>query len=451
MNNITHYLTKTGLYIFYGLLAYMSFHIFISTIIGANLGFLELAKVLKDVVLVVGFLSVLIVSVQQKWFKGWIKSPLVILIGLYGLLTLVVALWRPVDADAEILGVVYNTRFLVFFLYGWLLTKLVDVKVLRTQAIKITLIAGFMVVAFGVFQYLLLPNDALVKLGFTRENGVLPAFFIDDKPDLERVMSTLRDPNSLGAYLLIIGSLLTATWLNLKKKVKPALFGSYAIILALCMFFTFSRSAWLSAVITSILFVWLWLSKGKTKAVLQKVNKTYILVGFGVVAGLMIGLAASWNSYFVQNVIFHADEATVLEDPNELRLRFLNESIQEVADNPLGTGPGSVGVVSSKNDLDTGRLTENYYLQIAGEVGILGLLLFVAIALLVLAKLYGTYKTSKTDSLIAVSLIASFVGISFSGLLNHIWINETVAYVWWGLAALYLTDSRAGKNRTKLT
>jgi putative inorganic carbon (HCO3(-)) transporter len=255
-------------------------------------------------------------------------------------------------------------------------------------------------------------------------------------------MSTLRDPNSLGAYLLIIGSLLAATWLNLKKKAKPVLFGSYAILLVLCLFFTFSRSGWLSAVITSILFVWLWLSKGKTKAVLQKINKTYILVGFGVVAGLIIGLAASWNSYFVQNVIFHADEATILEDPNELRLRFLNESIQEVLDEPLGTGPGSVGVVSSKNNLSTGRLTENYYLQIAGEVGIIGLLLFVAIALLVLAKLYGTYKTLKPDSIIAAALIASFIGISFSGLLNHIWINETVAYVWWGLAGLFVLKTK---------
>jgi putative inorganic carbon (HCO3(-)) transporter len=442
MSNITHYLTKTSLYIFYGLLAYMPFHIFISTVLGANLGFLELAKVLKDVVLVVGFLSVLAVSVRQKWFIAWLSSPLVILIGLYGLLTLAIALWRPVDTDAEILGVVYNTRFLVFFLYGWLLTKLIDVKILRTQAVKITLIAGFVVVAFGVFQYLLLPNDALVKLGFTRQNGVLPAFFIDDKPDLERVMSTLRDPNSLGAYLLIIGGLLAATWLNLKKKVKPMLFGSYAILLVLCLFFTFSRSGWLSAVITTAVFTWLWLSKGKTKAVLQKVNKTYILVGFGVIDGLMIGLAASWNSYFVQNVIFHADEATVLEDPNELRLRFFNESIQEVVDNPLGTGPGSVGVVSSKNDLDAGRLTENYYLQIAGEVGIFGLLLFAAIALLVLVKLYGTYKIPKPDSRIAAALIASFVGISFSGLLNHIWINETVAYVWWGLAGLFVLKTK---------
>jgi putative inorganic carbon (HCO3(-)) transporter len=442
MNKITSYLTKASLYIFYGMLAYMPFHIFLSTIIGANLGFLELAKVLKDVVLLAGFLCVLAVSLRQKWFKSWLTSPLVILTGLYGLLTLVVALWRPVDADAEILGVVYNTRFLLFFLYGWLLTKLVDAKSLRTQAIKITLVAGFIVAAFGVFQYLLLPNDALVRLGFTRANGVLPAFFIDDKPDLERVMSTLRDPNSLGAYLLIIGSLLAATWLNLKKKVKPMLFGSYAILLVLCLFFTFSRSGWLSAVITTAVFTWLWLSKGKTKTVLQKVNKTYILVGFGVVAGLMIGLAASWNSYFVQNVIFHADEATVLEDPNELRLRFLNESIQEVVDNPLGTGPGSVGVVSSKNDLDAGRLTENYYLQIAGEVGIVGLLLFMAIALLVLVKLYGAYQTNKKDGLIAAALIASFVGISFGGLLNHIWINETVAYVWWGLAGLLVLKTK---------
>lgn len=204
--------------IFVGLLAYAPLHIFISTTIGANLGGLALLKILKDVVALFGFCLVLGASLRQAWFKPWLKRPVVLLIAGYGLLTVLLAIARPTDQDAELLGVTYNLRFLIFFLYGWLLTQRLSAKELIHTCVKAVLWSAGVVVAFGLIQYWLLPSDALTRLGFTRANGVFPAFFIDNKPNLERVMSTVRDPNSLGSYLIIISALLAANLASVKKQ-----------------------------------------------------------------------------------------------------------------------------------------------------------------------------------------------------------------------------------------
>ncbi|MCA9343043.1 hypothetical protein KC950_03480, partial [Candidatus Saccharibacteria bacterium] len=173
-DNISSQLKNTSLYIFYGLLAYMPLHIFISTILGVQLGFLDFAKVFKDTLLFFGFGVIFLTSIKEPWFNKWLKNPLVLFISAYALTTLITALLKMTDQDAETLGIVYNLRFLLFFLYGWLFVKILKEKKLKEIATKIVLSVGVLVVTFGLFQYFILPNDALTNLGFVRENGVLP-------------------------------------------------------------------------------------------------------------------------------------------------------------------------------------------------------------------------------------------------------------------------------------
>lgn len=415
--------------IFLGLLAYMPFHILLSTWIGSGLNILEFMKVAKDGILVVGFLAALAASIRQPWFKTLLKDKLVQLILAFAALNVLLALFRPTDQDAEVLGVVYNTRFLLFFLYAVLLSKLFDAHQLKRQALKIVLAAGVAVLFFGVLQYTVLPDDALTNIGYERSNGVLPAFFIDDKPDLERAMSTLRDPNSLGSYIIIIGSLTLVYYLRSKNiELKKTLAWLFALSL-LGLWFTFSRSAWLGfalAVATVILLSY------RHKLSAGQLKKLIIggVIGVVMLAALFYPLR---NTYFVQNVVFHADEATVLEDPNQLRLRFWQESVQDVTERPLGHGPGTAGLTSIHNDEQGTILTENYYLQVAHETGVIGLTLFIGILALVGARLYAL-----RDNPAVLGLLAAFAGLLLTNFLVHVWSNEAVAYTWWGLAGILL-------------
>ena len=388
-------------------------------------------KVAKDIVVVIGVVAALIAYIgtrKPSALRKLLSDRLLQLIVVYASLTMLLALIKPTDSDAEVLGVVFNLRFFIFFVYGILLTGLVDVRRLRHQALMAVLASGLITLVFGVFQYLALPNNALTHVGYSRANGVLPAFFIDDKPDLERIMSTQRDPNSFGSYVLILLAIALVLWVT-KPKLRCFAGGVMGLSL-LCLWFTFSRSAWIGAAITIAVAAVLTHTERLRKALSYR---RILLVASAV---LLIVAAVGYmarDSYIVQNVVFHADQSTTLEDPNQLRVRFYRESVENISAHPLGTGPGTSGLASIRNNVQGTRLNENYYLQIATEVGVVGLALFLAILALAARRLYAAHLQGDW---LATALLASFAGLAFTNLLVHIWATEAVAYTWWGFAAI---------------
>lgn len=411
-------LAKASLWIFMGLLAYMPLHIFLSTWFGTTFKVLEFAKIAKDIVLILGFILVLISAVSKKWLVSLKKDHLAWVIGLYTLLTVLMALVLPNDQDAEILGVVYNLRFLVYFIYGVLLTRLYKSEWLQKNAIRVVLGVALIVMTFGFIQYLWLPSDALTKFGYSRENGVLPAFFIDDKPDLERIMSTIRDPNSLGSYLIIIFSLSLTFLVNTKNQELKKIYTGLLSLSLICLWFTFSRSAWIGAVASLVVVIFLIRSKGKK----FRISPKLALVVFAAGLILLSSVVVAKDSYFVKNVILHADESTTLEDPNQLRVRFWRESIESGIKKPLGYGPGTAGLASIRNEIQGTILNENYYFQLLHEVGIVGLVLFIAILVIISFKLF---ELSMSNNLISIALLASLLGLILTNFLVHIWSK------WW--------------------
>jgi O-antigen ligase len=423
-----------SVWIWLGLLAYMPLHILLSTWVGSSFDILPLTKAAKDVVLLVGFLLALLANLvsKNKAWKHIFRDRLVQLIVAYGLLNLILVLIRPTDADSELLGLVYNTRFFIMFLYGLLLMQLTNAQKLRKQTVITVMGVALPVLIFGIVQYIVLPDSALTHVGYSRANGVLPAFFIDDKPDLERVMSTIRDPNSFGSYLIIIGALSLGL---LSKKPKPKkLFTFYFLLSIVCLWFTFSRSAWLGFGLMVIAYVWLQ-HKQQISALLRRYKVQVAIFAMLLIPAVYLALTSTalQNSYFVQNVVFHADQSTTLEDPNELRIRFWQESVSGILQEPLGSGPGTAGLASIRNNVQGTELNENYYLQVGSEVGLLGLLLFMAILALTGLRLY---RQASTGDVLARVLLASFFGLALTNFLVHIWSNEAVALTWWALAGV---------------
>lgn len=205
-------------------------------------------------------------------------------------------------------------------------------------------------------------------------------------------------------------------------------------------FLTFSRSAWIGLVLAALsIFIF---SHHKDKLV-SFVKKYALLIG-AILIIILLGLWVVRDTYLLKNVVFHADEKTTLEDPNELRVRFFKESVAAIIDQPLGHGPGTAGIVSLRNDIQGKTLNENYYLQVAYEVGVLGLLLFLLILIYIFRHLLGM-----NNNTYAIALLASFIGLAFTNLLVHVWSNEAVAYTAWGLAGIIFSFSGKTKQAIK--
>lgn len=416
------YIKRIPLYIFLGVLAYIPYHVFLSTWLGSSFGILGSMKVLKDVLVAIGFLLLVFMNGKNKTTIFIKSNTLVQLIGLYAVLTIVIAVFRPTDPDAEVLGVVLNLRYLLFFIYGALLEQEYGERLVKI-ATKIVLIASIPVVILGLLQVAVLPNNLLTHFGYSITNGTNPAYFVSQDRYYERANSTLKDPNSLGAYLLIILSLITFRLLQGSKRK-----GYLALLVGatLCLFLTYSRSAWIGAVLSmgavcySNLGIRRWLGERKMIMVVS-IALMFMLAGI---------VAMNWQKSFSQGALVHAGGGP--QSSNSLRLHAWSDAASKIASYPFGYGPGTAGPASMKNNIQGPVITENYYLQLVIEIGIVGLILFVVINIIVA---YGLFNTSK-DHQLASALFGSFIGITVANLFLHVWSNEAVAYTWWGLAGL---------------
>ncbi len=421
MDTFKKYLYWTALALF----IYMPFHIFLSQWLSTYTNGLDAWKIGKDVVtalLVAALVGTVLLT--RKYTK-----PYLVLLGfaaVYFLLHIVLWFGTNQPNDTGLLATVYNNRLIWYVLIGYSLAILAPKLAKPRRLVEIFLIISTVVAVLGIVQRFL-PADFLTNFGYSIERGAKPSFAIDDKPDLPRIFSTIRDPNSLGAFLIlpctILGMALVRRWRTSERMLLAGLLMLHVLALLL----TFSRSALIGAILAGIAGL-AFIFRQSIRAHLHKF--VWLSVALFIMLGGIVFILR--DQYVVQNVVFHADESTTLDDPQELRVDFLQKGLNGVADNPEGNGPGTAGLVSTRLP-QGGLLTENYYLQIAYEVGIAGLLLFLAFLSFVLIQLW-TLRQNR----IVQALLASFAGLTFINLLFHGWSNEAVAIAWFMLAGVAL-------------
>lgn len=413
------------------LLIYMPFHIFLSQWLSTFTGGLDEWKAAKDIFLFLAVtISVLLVYLKNgfsdKFF--WTLTGLSVLYVAVHLL--IWAINPDIAKGPALLGTVYNGRLFGYLLVGFSTAILMKDELDFRKFFKIALILSTLVCLLGLAQYYL-PKDIMTHFGYSIDRGVKPDFAIDNKPDLPRVFSTLRDPNSLGAYLILPITLLSLAWI--KKRSARVLVSGLLILHVLVLFLTFSRSALIGAFV-SVILVLFWQYNAKT----QKFIRKYWLIILGAFLVLAIGIFIARDQYVIQNVVFHSDENTKQTDSNNLHLDFARDGVIAIAKNPLGHGPGTAGLVSIQSNHVV--LTENYFIQIGYEVGVFGLALLIYLMYLIVNRLY------KRKDAYSKAMIASFFGLTICAMLLHTWSNEAVACQWWLLLGLLLYDYRANRR-----
>jgi hypothetical protein len=277
------------------------------------------------------------------------------------------------------------------------------------------------------------------------------------------MQSTFSGPNQLGLWLLLpwsitllafctSGSLLDRFIQKFRFSVgcKRYLHDALLVIIGLALFFTFSRSAWIAAAVVILLMLHRTLT-------MQEFRKSLVRIGGVCIAVFLL------SALLAPQVILRATSS------NDHLLRPI-QAAHIMRGNPLGLGLGSAGPASNRVSdtcifLEDGSdvlwtlnhpslcvfvggtqvqpkahcscplLTENWYLQIGVELGILGFILYIFLTILLLKKL----ATSETGPRYAVFLI--FAGVSTASLFLHAWEGSAVAYTVWLLVAVNLKVS----------
>lgn len=420
------------------ILALMPFHAFFTVWAAELFGNYTALRLWKEALVAIAALGVLYLylfdrKVRFHTFRRKLTWLLVAYIAVQLIWSLVA--WRSGDVSlkAAAYGVLLNCRPMVFFLLAWAIAVRTDR--LERRWPKLLLWPAVVVVAFGLLQVFALPPDFLKHFGYAADT-IKPVATINNNPDYLRYASTLRGANPLGAYLLLPIAALTVLLVR-----KPRSWNWTKILLLLgCLAmlgFSFSRSAWIGAVVSFVAT----LIFASSKDFWRRYRKPAIgvAVGFGLtVAGLG---AAFWNNASFQNFIFHTeDNSKVAVSSNDARADAIEAGVKDVLQSPLGHGPGTAGPASVYNDEQPSRISENYYLQIGQETGLLGLGLFVAI----LATI-GYILWSRRQAALAFALFASLLGLCVVNGLSHAWTDDTLAYIWWGLAGISVATPLRGR------
>lgn len=331
-------------------------------------------------------------------------------------------------------GFLLNTRFLLFFLVAQVLASKTHIQPKVMAKIAVSL--GVLLSVIALLQVFILPSNILTHIGYEHIGQEIPGFPpavtpLGEVGDYIRPQATLRGPNPLGAFLILPYCILLWRLVIFKKTNWQNILGILLIITAL--FLTFSRSAWIGVLLATMVIVLFGL-----KSKLHNYKIPILVIVFALAC---IGLAASKNKT-VRFILLREDKSTAIRESDTIRVSLTKNAAVDVVSNPLGYGPGNAGPVSVLEGEEKGKIAENYFLQVAQEVGWIGVALLLSIHVL-LAKILWQYRKNS----LAVLTLASFFGLLFTNLTLHTWSDEAVSIMWWSFAGIAIsTIVTEGKN-----
>lgn len=418
-------------------LVLIPFHAFLTVAASTITGNYEFIRLWKEVLLLVLVPAVVVIvwKTPGLWSRlklqmqgGWLFWA----IGCYVLLHIVLGLLAlakgQVNGYAMLYAWIINLRPMMIFVLAWVLAS--QMPWLHQNWKRLLLWPAAVVVGFGLLQATVLPPDFLQNFGYSAST-IDPYQTVDQKEDYIRIQSTLRGSNPLGAYLVL--ALAAALVLLSRRKVRDNLLLAGLLTVGLLVLAaTYSRSAYVGLIVVVLALA--------LSAVRSRRAQLRLWAGLVVVALLLGGVFAVFRENdHLENTLFHTNEQSQSSvSSNEQRATALQGGSRDVLAEPFGRGPGTAGPASAHN-LYPARISENYYLQLGQEVGLLGMGLFIAIVVMVGRRLWAL----REDALPKV-LLVSLAGISFINLVQHAWADETLALLWWGLAGIALAVSGVG-------
>ncbi len=437
------------------LLAFLPFHAFLVTVLtkaiaGANhapLPFLAIWKeLLLAVILVIAFIEIF----KKRSFRLDILDGLILLLSAVAVF-LFASKHQSLGTFA--LGFKYDLIPLLAFL---VLRRVPWSDQFQKLLISVLIVVGCIVSAYGIIAEFL-PLRFFVWLGYSdlhslySANGPLAAFQQLEGGMMRRAQSVFSGPNQFGLWLFIPLGILLGQWSNNRVASGKWLVVSIMILVALVL--SFSRAAWIAAVVM-IAFTFI-----RSTNALHCRKLCMVILGFFACFSLAV-------AFLFPSVFFRINSSSD-------HLRKPVEAIRMTIKNPLGLGLGTAGPASNRmsdtcvqlpKDADFSwakdrqdlcvfvdsmqvqpsdrvcscpLLTENWYLQIGVELGVIGFVLYLMLTFLLLKWLVvsGQWLVLPTNHYPLFTFL-SFLGLSLAALFLHAFEDSAVAYSVWVLLAV---------------
>ena len=338
------------------LLILLPFNAFINSFFVYKLDF-GLVKYWKE--LIVGMI-LLLSSINLLDLKD-VKEKIPKWIIVFGSLFLVILMINFISiglSGASLIALRLDGLIVAMVFVGFWLSQVMD-DCQKELLVRIFLGATFVSLILGLIVYFVLGNEVLVNLGFRNDwstyyvNQGLAFCQRIEHSQLCRFQGFLSGPNQMGAFLILyLGLTMQSKFAN-KFKIMFFIVGVISLIL------TFSRSAWIGFMLSSFLYV-VFVNQSQIK-------RYWKIIGSSVLVGLVAVYIFAFD--MIRAVVIRVDS-------NSEHVRLWKEGLEFWLNSFwLGNGMGSVGPASRY--FSTELIPESWFLQVAGQYGLIGLMAFI--------------------------------------------------------------------------
>lgn len=407
----------SGVVLIFGLIV---LHAPLTVFLGSHFGHALVIKSWKEILSAGLLVAAAVIVTRRRAWRRYARDPFVIASAALALLY-AVSLGYGHGAAAYGAGLLIDLRYILFAVLVYVGAGIFPQ--LRPLMVRAGFAGAVVVIGFGLLQFVL-PKDFLSVLGYSRST-ITPYTTIDSDESLPRLQSTLRGPNPLGAYALVVVLAGGASALRARLGTRPRIaLGIVAVAGLIVLAGSYSRSAYIGVAVGAAMAAGIVVGKARLRS-----PKVLIAV-FAVLVLLAAGAVAVRHTAFYAGVVSHDVVGSgPAVDSNAGHGASLAAGWAGLVTHPLGFGTGSTGSASLLGN--DGYIVENQYLYVAHEAGWLALGLFVFVFGFLLRRAY-----VHRDDPLALGVFASGFGLAVVGLLLPVFADDTVSIVWFGLAAL---------------
>ena len=270
-------------------------------------------------------------------------------------------------------------------------------------------VASFVCSVIGIAEYV---------LGKAELNWVDVSRFFDIGG---RVTSLFGNPNVLAVYLLLVLPILLSKCLDSSCRVgQRLLFGGASSAALLCLILTWSRGAWIGAIVSIGLTVLLSYPKQWRRLL------------------LLAGIVLMWLPLMPKNVRNRfASIGNMAESSIRYRLYTWRGCLKMAWQRPFGIGVGERAFALTYPRYavsGTERVTHshNLFLQITAELGVIGILSFLAF-LFFLVQLFCTCFFKRNGHLppLVIGSFSAVIGCLTMGFFDYVWYHKGLFWLFW--------------------
>jgi len=250
-----------------------------------------------------------------------------------------------------------------------------------------------------------------------------------------RVVSMFENPNVLGEFLILIFPITLALMATSKRSHERFFLFAISVMNCWCLIFTWSRGAWIGCIISTVLFLCI-------------SSKYFFTAGMLSLPWAAVFLASKSDSVILTRLTSFSDTSVSYRVSIWRGVLLMLEDV-----GPYGIGIGEEAFkkmypVYSLAGIEAAPHAHNLYLQIAVEMGMFALTVFLVFIFLYAQFSFSFCKSamSRSNKLICLGIFSGILALLIQGMTDYVWYNYRIFLLFWMIVGLGVAHVCAAKT-----